>query len=138
MRSGKKGDLGQVAVEYLLLVGVVFFTITIILYYSIEQSNQSIKMNKAKDVVSTLSKTADIVYVLGPGSQDYVEIDMPGNVQQVIISGKEISLKLKIFGNVSDVFARTKANVTGNLTIREGSRHVSVKTLESGIVEISE
>jgi len=127
----------QVSFEYILLVGIVFFFVAIILYYTIIESNQTIKMNMANDVVTKLAKTADMVYALGPGSQDYIQIEMPNGVQSTNISNKQISLKIKIFSNISDVFARTKANVTGTLPIKGGSQHISIKVLNNYTVQIS-
>jgi uncharacterized protein (UPF0333 family) len=127
----------QVSFEYILLVGMVFFFVVFVLYYTIIESNQTIKMNMANDVVTKLAKTADMVYALGPGSQDYIQIEMPNGVQSTNISNKKISLKIKIFSNVSDVFAETKANVTGTLPTNGGIQHVSVKVLNNYAVQIS-
>lgn len=134
----KNSKSGQVALEYILVTGAVFVVITAIFIYALTESNHTIRMNKASQVVTSLAKTADTVYALGPGSQDVVEIDMPGAVQQTIISGKRIILKIKIFGNISEVSAETKGNVSGTLPSGSGIFHIYVKALENNVVQISQ
>lgn len=129
---------GQIATEYLLLVGIAFLAIIPIFYYALTSSSQNIKMNEAADFVNTIAKTADIVYALGPGSQDYVKVTLPGGVESISFEGNEITLKLKIFRSISDVFAESKTNLTGSLPITSGSRYVYAKTLDNGTVEIGE
>lgn len=133
-----KSCKGQVAMEYLLVIGTVFFAVIFFFYYAYSETNKSIQMNMANDVVSTLAKTADMVYSLGPGSQDYVQIEMPGSVKSIDISQKQISMKIKIFGDFSDVFAVTKYNVTGTISIKSGSHYVSIKALDNDVVQLSE
>ena len=127
----------QASFEYIMLVGIVFFFVVFILYYTLIESNQTIKMNMANDAVTKVAKTADMVYALGPGSQDYIQIEMPNGVQSTNLSNKKISLKIKIFSSVSDVFDETKANITGTLPTKGGIQHISVKVLNNYTVQIS-
>lgn len=128
---------GQISVEYLILIGVIFLAIIPIFYYALQQSSQNVRMNEANDFVSTLASTADMVYALGPGSQDYVKVVMPGGVENVSISRNEISLKVRIFGGIADIFAYSKANLIGSISTGSGSRHISVKNI-NGTVRIEE
>ncbi len=128
---------GQVAIEYLLLIGVIFLAVIPVFYYALQQSSQDVRMNEASDFVNTLAKTADVVYALGPGSRDYVNVVMPGGVENISIIRNEILLKVKIFGGMADIFAYSKANLTGSLSTISGSRHVSVKNI-NGTVRIEE
>jgi len=128
---------GQVAIEYLLLIGVIFLAIIPVFYYAIQQSSQDVRMNEANDFASTLAKTADVVYALGPGSQDYVNVVLPGGVENISITRNEILLKVKIFGGTADIFAHSKTNLTGSLSTISGSKHISVKNI-NGTVRIEE
>lgn len=128
----------QISMEYLILIGLVFIAVIPLFYYAMTESGKNIQMNQANDIVNTLAKTADTVYALGPGSQKLVEITIPGGVESVTIVGNEISLKLRIFGGIADIYAETKANVTGTITTTSGIHHVTVKTLESGVVQFEE
>lgn len=128
---------GQIATEYLILTGVIFLAIIPIFYYALQQSSQNVRMNEANDFVNTLAKTADMVYALGPGSQDYVGVVMPGGVESVSISRNEVLLKVRIFRGTADIFAYSKANLTGSISTTSGSKHVSVKNI-NGTVQIEE
>lgn len=129
---------GQVATEYMLLVGIVLFITIPIFYYAITNSSQSIRMNEASNVVDAIAKTADTVYALGPGSQDYIQIMIPGGVESISFDRNEVQMKVKIFSDTSDFFAVSKANLTGSISINSGSKHIYIKTLDNETVEIGE
>ena len=51
-------------------------------------------------------------------------------------TGDTINLKIRIFSGVSDVSAKSKANLTGTLNTRSGSWHVLIKN-ENNTIQIS-
>ena len=129
---------GQVATEYLLLVGIAFLAIIPIFYYSISSSAKTVRFNEAEDFVTTISKTADRVYALGPGSQDYIKVTIPGDTKEIIFDRNEVILKMSVNGKISDVFAISRTNLTGSVSTSSGSKHIYVKTLSNGTVEVGE
>lgn len=129
---------GQVATEYMILIGIAFFILIPIFYYSLTSSSQSIRMNEASNFVDIIAKTSDVVYAMGPGSQDYIEVSMPGGVESVSFSGKEINLRVKIYGNISDVYANSKADLIGNISTSSGIKHIYIKSLDNGTIEVTD
>nr|MBI4156955.1 hypothetical protein [Candidatus Woesearchaeota archaeon] len=129
---------GQITIEYMMLVGVFFFLVITIFYFATTESVKTIQSNKADNVVNSLAKTADYLYTLGPGSGDSIEIDMPGNVNSIMISNKEIIINMGIYGGISDISATTKANVTGSISTSRGINHVNLKVLDNGVVQIED
>ena len=130
----------QAALEYVFLIGAVLLIIISISYYATQESTRTIQMNQANDAVNTLAKAADSVYALGPGSQKYIEINMPSGVDTISISDHEILFKVYIFGSKADIFAETKAELdpTSSISPKVGIHHVYIKALESGKVKIEE
>lgn len=135
MRGVKRG---QIATEYLILIGIALLAIIPIFYYSLSSSSQTVRLNEAEDFVNSIAKTADRVYALGPGSQDYIQVSVPGNIESITFDRNEVILKIYIHEKISDVFAISKTNLTGSVSTSSGSKHVYVKTLSNGTVEVGE
>jgi len=129
---------GQITIEYMMLVGALFFLIITIFYFTTTESVKTIQINKAEGVVNSLARTADYLYTLGPGSRDTIEIDMPGNVDSLVIGNKEIVISMGIYGGISDISATTRANVTGSISTTIGINHVNLIVLENGVVQIED
>jgi len=135
MRNASKS---QIATEYILIMGLVLVVTIPLLYYSMSESSINVQLNQAEDAVNTIAKAADTVYSIGPGTKKYVWINMPGGVQSQSTANKTVLIKLYIFKGISDVFAETKADLTGAVPISKGQHNILVEMLESGYVQIGE
>jgi len=131
-----KDRIAQISIEYILLIGIVLAAVLPIFYYSFTTINDNTKMNKASMVANQVAETADMLYALGPGSQDVVVLDIPAGVYNITISNKEINLKLRIFKKVSDIGAVSKANMTGTIPVMSGTQHILMKN-ENNTIQIS-
>ena len=126
----------QVSVEYILIVGIALIILLTFFYYAINRSNVTVRLNQASDAVTTLAKTADTVYSLGPGSKDYAYITLPYGIESILINGSRILLKLRVFSSVSDIYSDSKAVVVGSIAAVQGTYKIPVEMLDSGVVEI--
>ena len=122
--------------EYLVILGLILALLIPVFYYSVSSFNKSISLNQAGEMVNRIADTADFVYALGPGSQDTLRVIVPGGVESISIQGREILLKIRIFGAVSDVLAFTKGNVNGSITIKSGSSIIKIKN-EDNVIQIT-
>ena len=129
---------GQLSSEYVIILGMVFVVLTPILYYALIESNTSIKLNQIDDSINTLVRAVDTVYSIGPGTKKYVWINTPTNIINYSLENKAISLKLLMYGKVSDVFGKTKADLAGEIPLLKGQHRVVVEMLESGYVQFGE
>jgi len=127
---------GQSSIEYLMIIGVILLIIIPIFYYAFSSSSSDVRINQANSVVEVLKGAANTVYSIGPGSKKYVWITVPDGVVNSNIDGDEISLKINLYGDLSDVFSNTKPNVTGQIPIIEGRYQIPVEMLDSGVVVI--
>lgn len=131
----------QIAIEYLLLIGLLLLVLIPLMFYANREASVSIRSNSAEDVVKTLALAADEVYSLGPGSRKIVDVNIPSGVQGNIQVGgeqneekKQIKLVLKIYGTNSDVFSITKSEVQGGVSGNEGLKRVEVIALEDYVL----
>ncbi|MFH1249236.1 MAG: hypothetical protein V1660_03720 [archaeon] len=126
----------QISFEYLLMVGLIILLLGPVFYYSFSTSVQTIKMNEADNLVKSVANTADTLYSLGIGSQDTIQVKVPGGVRNITISGKEIVLTLSIFNGNSQISQETKGNITGSIPIKEGTYHVTIKN-ENNTIQVT-
>lgn len=129
---------GQSSLEYILLVGILLVLLIPLFYYATNKTSESIKVSQATDVVESLAKAADEVYVLGAGTKRFVWINVPGGVESASISSSEITLTIHVFGDTSDVVAATNAPLAGEIPIEKGTYKIPVEHLASGVVLIGE
>lgn len=128
----------QMSTEYMILMGLILVVTIPLLYYAMRESNINVQLNQAEGSVNTLARAADTVYSIGPGTIKYVWINMPGGVRAYSLENKTVLIKLYIFKGVSDVFAETKAELTGVIPISKGQHRVKVEMLETGYVQFGE
>jgi uncharacterized protein (UPF0333 family) len=131
-----KSGRAQVALEYLLLIGIVIAVTVPFFYYASTTMTQNIKMNEAATAVNKIVETADFLYALGPGSQEEILVKFPKGTKLIVIEGKEIILKLEIFEDVSDVVGYSKANMEGDLIAKSGPWHIILEN-EDNTIQIS-
>jgi len=122
--------------EYILLIGLILAAIVPIFYYAFTTVNSNTQMNKANMCVCKVAETADMLYSLGPGSQELVIIEIPSGVENITINNNEINLKLRIFSGISDIHATSKANMTGDIIAESGTWHILMKN-ENNTIKIS-
>lgn len=135
-RCSKGCARAQVSIEYLLVVGIMFIIVIPIFYYAMRESTDQIRWNQAEDAVTSLAKTADSVYALGPGSRDYVEVTIPSGVSGSYANNNDVVLMLDMSGGPAEIAAFSRAVVTGTIPTQMGTYHLPVEMLDSGIVKI--
>ena len=103
---------GQVSVEYIILFGIIFLITIPLFYIGLSRSRETIRVEQASDVVDSIAKVADEVYLLGLGSKDFVWINVPTGITSAYVDGKSIVINASIFGGSSEYIALSKANLT--------------------------
>ena len=128
---------GQVAFEYLVLVGVILAILLPLFHYVSNYSSENVKIEKAEDSVRALGRTADSLYALGPGNKDFVWVNLPGSITETNISGNQILIKMSTSGNPeSDYYYTTIAPVNGTIPTDKGTFKMVLEVLDSGTVQI--
>jgi len=129
---------GQVAIEYIILIGILLFITIPIFYYTLNQSKESTRISQAYDAVNAIANTADSVYALGPGNKRYIWVSMPSGVDSAEVENNEVVISLDVLGSSSDFVGLTNANLTaGSLSTEEGSYRLEIEMLDTGQVSVS-
>ncbi|MFH0974012.1 MAG: hypothetical protein V1817_04475 [Candidatus Micrarchaeota archaeon] len=119
-----RGRRAQASIEYLSVIAFTLGALIVVWLYVSSQTNstsQALNVAYAKQVVLKLRDAADLVYAQGPPARFVVEVNVPEGVEYADASGKEILLRVRNSGGLTDVFASTVANLTGNLSAFERS-----------------
>ena len=126
----------QASFEYIILIGTLLILVVPIFYYVTYQSSQNLKAYQADDAVKSIARTVDTVYAIGPGTKNYVWVTFPGGIQNTSISNNEIIIRISSYGGETDIIAKTRAKVIGNITAQKGTYKISIEMLDSGEVKI--
>lgn len=137
LRSHAKG---QSAFEYAIIVGIALLLL-LPLWVSINNSlgatKTELQSSYARHAVSKLKGAADSVYVQGQPAKFTMLVTLPEGVENVTVSGNEISMRLATPSGISDIVATTIGPVQGSITTSPGAHRVVV-TSQGGIVNVTE
>ena len=78
-----KNEKAQAATEYLLITGFILVAVTLIFSYAYISNNQNIKISQTSTALDKMVNAADIVYALGPGNIQYVEVTFPQGIKEI-------------------------------------------------------
>lgn len=127
---------GFLSNEYIVLFAVLVIMLVFFSYVSQSYFSQ-IKINEAKDAVNTLVGGINSVYYIGPGNKQSVIVRIPSGVVNAVIKNNEIVYYFEGKQGVYDVHGKAIPYVNGTLPILMGLYHVTVKSINSTLVEIS-
>ena len=122
---------GQAATEYVIIVAVILAALIPIFYYTFSESSRTTRINQANDAVNTLSRKAESVYALGPGSRDYVWISIPSGVNSTLVDSQTIRIS---FSGLGDVVSFPRINVSGTIPTSSGTYRMAVEMLEDIVI----
>ncbi|MBL7050895.1 hypothetical protein ISS04_01900 [Candidatus Woesearchaeota archaeon] len=137
----------QVSVEYFIIFGTLLIFLMFIVYYFMTTIPPDLQMKQAVSAVNKISKVADTVYSLSPGSKRIVYVFFPSAVSSVSFvqfpssTGSEIVINMSHEGRVVDIFAMTKGNVTGEIPFSGGQKKnlhkLFIEKTETGVINIT-
>lgn len=129
---------GQVAFEFLVVVGIVFaFLIPIWLYTNTlqAQSSDDLGTRLAHNALKKITGTADLVGSQGQPARAVLDVAIPKRVASVNITGKTIIMKMETLAGISDVAYTASTNLNGTLPTSEGLYKIYVEA-RNGFVQI--
>lgn len=123
----------QVAMEYLIIVGVVLaFLVPIWAYVTISQNQASgdLSLSYARTAVEKLRSAADMVYSQGSPAKVTLNVYLPPGLEQAALQNASIILSVRTYAGLNSVSAQCKGNLTGSLPQREGNYLFIVKAVD--------
>lgn len=131
---------GQAALEYLLITSIALAIFSPLMFFVTQRShetNRELDFRALQDSLNSLVETADLVHSQGYPAQSNVIFYMPDGVVLTEITDKRVVVKVVREGEVTDFYASSSANLTGNLPEEPGNYELNVEALENGDVNIT-
>lgn len=120
----------QTSFEFMVIAIFVLAFVTPVWVYLSQvqlQTNDQFTLSYAKNAVTQIAKKADLVYSQRMGAVVKVELYIPSGVEQIDISGNEISMRTRSLSGETDVYATSIAQMQGSLPANEGLYWVLIK-----------
>ena len=93
-------DIGQISVEYLLLIVVVLIIISSVtiplIGKSVDASNDVSNVADAKNAVNEIANAVNIIYANGPGAKRTLDVYIPQNNMKLQTSNGTITLNSQL------------------------------------------
>jgi hypothetical protein len=115
-------------------MGIVMFVIiaTFVIYFQYSQQNQiTIASSQADRLGKKIIDAAEEVYYLGKPSRNTIQVYVPFNVDQIVISPNEINIRVKTTGGLSDVEQHSKVPINGSISATQGIKSIEITAMDS-------
>ncbi len=132
-----KKSKGQVATEYLMLVGICLLIIAGLTGYAFIQYQDTVASSQAKETMKEIKEAVNKAYALGSGNAFIVKITIPNNVESFNASGRALRITTSLFGSSSESLEEMDTNISGTLPITYGPHDILVSN-NNGTVILSE
>jgi len=126
----------QISMELIILLGFVLVLTgpLIVIYYNYSSKTEfELSQNQAHNIVNKIVDHAESVYYQGEPSKIIIKIAMPDHIENVIVNNRDITFQMKRSGNLFDVVASSKVNLTGNLEVTSGIKYISIESLGDSV-----
>ncbi|MBU0530687.1 MAG: hypothetical protein ABIH52_01045 [Candidatus Aenigmatarchaeota archaeon] len=122
---------GQVAMEYMLIIGIVMLFIIPVWSYMTtvhRDTSNEIYSTYAENAARKIVDTADLVYSQGPPASVNTVVYIPRYVQWINITNKTVSIRMDT-GQIQDISHFGIADLNGTLPISEGNYVIHVEAV---------
>ncbi|MCX6777931.1 MAG: hypothetical protein NT157_03520 [Candidatus Micrarchaeota archaeon] len=116
---------GQITTEYIIIIGFMLVVLLVLwaqTTFTIGSTTTELRVAYAKHAVTKIAEAADAVYVQGPPAKFSVYITMPDTVDNIMISGREITIRVYTYGGTTDVYAETLGPLTSDGSFETGGK----------------
>ena len=129
---------GQVALEFMIIVGVALSIITLFAAYSWTRNEIATRSNQADIAANAIASAADQLYAQGPGAKTKISIFLPigYNSTKSSISNKVVRIAFSSPAGPGEAIASSKANLIGTLPSDTGYKILTLELI-GGSVQIS-
>ena len=120
----------QAGMEYMLLFGLSLMVVGVLWYVSnnnIENTQWDLQLSYAKNALSKITGTADVVYIEGEPTQSYINVYLPENVNAIYIANNSVTIEMRWREFLRNVTDYSVANLTGSITPVIGRNVVLIK-----------
>ena len=129
-----KRSKGQSALEYMVVISfALLLAAPVIMRAQTSTSNlkDSKRLATAKNSLNKIQDASELVYSQGPPSQLTFSIEVPSRVVNTTVSEEQISMRLKAYNGVTDIYNIMEINVSGNIPESQGVYKMKAKAYQN-------
>ena len=133
------GKRGQVAMEYVILVGflmVLSIPLVIIFTENSRSVTDQVSTNQAYSIGKKIIGTAETVAALGTPSKSTVTLNFPAGITAITVGPRSIVFNMSSGKYKTQVEVVSAMNITGSLNPAQGQKDVTIEALP-GVVQIT-
>lgn len=137
----KRGRSGQVAIEYLMVIGSTLFVISILMIVYAEQTQEQgseLTSSQINLIGNKLIDTAEEVYYRGSPARKTLKVYIPTNVHNLTIYPNSIVFTIKIGSGYSDIDFLSTVPLQGDFLISQGVKNIAVIAEDSYVCIVEE
>ncbi len=127
---------GQIATEYLIIVGIALLTSLVIFAsysgYS-EKVESTISINQIDSIAHNIVDIAEVVYYQGSPSQQTLDVSMPKGVKNITILTNELTFQVQTRSGLSDIHYISDVPISGIIVIYPGKREIIIQARDDGV-----
>ena len=135
-RWNLSGSHAQISMEYLLVMGfAILITIPIIISFFANATNTSEQVagSQARQTARKIIDASESVYYLGKPSSTTIRVYIPERTDSIMISGREMTLRMRTISGYSDIVVPSSVNLTGSIQPGSGIKYVKVEATGDGV-----
>jgi len=131
---------GQVAVEYLIIIGIAMAIIVplfVILDSYTYNTRNDLKTRALEDSLDSIAESSSMVYFQGYPARMSLNLYVPEGVVMTNVSENLLRVRLRYGDGYTDIVSTTDAIVNGSLPTKAGTYKITIKAVEDGWVNVS-
>ncbi|MFB6294740.1 MAG: hypothetical protein ABEI97_03195 [Candidatus Nanohaloarchaea archaeon] len=131
---------GQVALEYIAIIGIALLISTPLIIQAQESSQSlrdSFQNGLAKNALNNIEEAASLVHSQGPPAKTTFTIRLPPGITQTNVTDRYFHIRRDIGAAETDFYNTVDFNVTGDIPANAGV-HTMVAEAENDYVNVTE
>ncbi|MCH7850437.1 MAG: hypothetical protein IH845_02230 [Nanoarchaeota archaeon] len=127
-----KWKRGQIAFEYLVIIGFVTLVITAILGISITYTNSlrdNVNINQMEDFANKIISTSEYVFYAGNPSKSTITVYLPDNIKGITIIENTIYFDIETGTGINKIGYPSAVNISGSITNSPGIKQLEIEAL---------
>lgn len=124
---------GQIAFEYLIIVGFLIFVLVGILGVGLFYSgsiNDRIKLTQLNNCANKIISTSESIFYFGEPSKATIKCYFPENVKTIEIIDNYLIFAITTNSGVNKISFRSNVPISGNLTSSPGLKKIEISAYE--------
>jgi len=121
--------LGQVGIEYLILVGFLVAAVIPIIYYATQQSyitKDQLISSQMEKIAQEIENACNLVFSYGNNSKLTLKLYFPDGIKSIKISGKQVEFVYYTSNGEAFVYSYPLVNLSGNISTLPGLHEIKI------------